>query len=58
MIRVFEQRRGLRTGCLEKIAFENGWIDRSALLASAEIQGNSEYGENLRERAAAGDNRA
>ncbi len=58
LIRVFEQPQGFRIGCLQEIAFENGWIDRSAWLASAEIQGNSEYGENLRELAAAGDSRS
>ena len=55
---MFEQLQGLRIGCLQEIAFENGWIDRSALLASAEFQGESEYGKYLRELAAKGDNRA
>jgi glucose-1-phosphate thymidylyltransferase len=51
LIRVFEQRQGLRIGCLEEIAFENGWIDRDELLKSAEVQGKSEYGRYLRELA-------
>ena len=51
LIRVFEQRQGLRIGCLEEIAFENGWIDRAELLKSAEFQGKSEYGQYLRELA-------
>jgi glucose-1-phosphate thymidylyltransferase len=55
--RVFEQLQGLRIGCLQEIAFENGWTDRGALLASAESQGKSEYGEYLRELATAGDSR-
>ncbi|MBL8770961.1 MAG: glucose-1-phosphate thymidylyltransferase RfbA [Phenylobacterium sp.] len=54
LIRVFEQRQGLRIGCLEEIAFENGWIDRSELLKSAEVQGKSEYGRYLRELAGRG----
>lgn len=54
LIRVFEQRQGLRIGCLEEIAFENGWIDRSELLKSAEVQGKSEYGRYLRELATRG----
>jgi glucose-1-phosphate thymidylyltransferase len=52
LIRVFEQRQGLRIGCLEEIAFESGWIDRGELLKSAEFQGKSEYGRYLKELAA------
>ena len=52
LIRVFEQRQGLRIGCLEEIAFENGWIDRADLLRASEAQGKSEYGRYLRELAA------
>jgi glucose-1-phosphate thymidylyltransferase len=52
LIRVFEQRQGLRIGCLEEIAFENGWIDQGELMKSAEFQGKSEYGRYLRELAA------
>ena len=48
LIRTFEQRQGLRIGCLEEIAFENGWIDRAALLKQAEVQAKSEYGQYLR----------
>jgi glucose-1-phosphate thymidylyltransferase len=54
LIRVFEQRQGLRIGCLEEIAFENGWIDKAELLKSAEVQGKSEYGKYLRELAGRG----
>jgi glucose-1-phosphate thymidylyltransferase len=48
LIRTYEQRQGLRIGCLEEIAFENGWIDREALLRQAEVQAKSEYGQYLR----------
>jgi glucose-1-phosphate thymidylyltransferase len=51
LIRVFEQRQGLRIGCLEEIAFENGWIDHDALMKSAQTQGKSEYGRYLTELA-------
>ncbi|MBW8812410.1 MAG: glucose-1-phosphate thymidylyltransferase RfbA [Caulobacterales bacterium] len=51
LIRTYEQRQGLRIGCLEEIAFENGWIDRAELLKSAEVQAKSEYGRYLRELA-------
>lgn len=48
LIRTYEQRQGLRIGCLEEIAFENGWIGRDELLKQAEVQGKSEYGKYLR----------
>lgn len=48
LIRTYEQRQGLRIGCLEEIAFENGWIDREALLKQADVQAKSEYGQYLR----------
>ncbi len=51
LIRTYEQRQGLRIGCLEEIAFENGWIDREALLRQANVQAKSEYGKYLRELA-------
>ena len=51
LIRTFEQRQGLRIGCLEEIAYENGWIDRAALLKQADVQAKSEYGKYLRELA-------
>ncbi|MGA0603404.1 glucose-1-phosphate thymidylyltransferase RfbA [Caulobacter sp. KR2-114] len=30
-VRTIEERQGLRIGCLEEIAFQNGWIDRAQL---------------------------
>jgi glucose-1-phosphate thymidylyltransferase len=54
LIRTYEQRQGLRIGCLEEIAFENGWITRDELLKSAEVQAKSEYGKYLRELAGRG----
>lgn len=54
LIRTFEQRQGLRIGCLEEIAFNNGWIDRTELMKQADVQAKSEYGRYLRELAMAG----
>jgi glucose-1-phosphate thymidylyltransferase len=51
LIRTYEQRQGLRIGCLEEIAFENGWIDREELARQAQAQGKSEYGRYLKELA-------
>jgi glucose-1-phosphate thymidylyltransferase len=51
LIRTFEQRQGLRIGCLEEIAYQHGWIDRAQLMRLAETQAKSEYGRYLRELA-------
>ncbi|MEO8113488.1 MAG: glucose-1-phosphate thymidylyltransferase RfbA [Phenylobacterium sp.] len=51
LIRTFEQRQGLRIGCLEEIAFHQGWIGREQLLAIAGAQAKSEYGQYLRQLA-------
>lgn len=51
LIRTYEQRQGLRIGCLEEIAFENGWISREELEKQGEAQGKSEYGRYLRDLA-------
>ncbi|WP_421935930.1 glucose-1-phosphate thymidylyltransferase RfbA [Phenylobacterium sp.] len=51
LIRTYEQRQGLRIGCLEEIAFENGWISRDELMKQGDAQGKSEYGRYLRDLA-------
>jgi glucose-1-phosphate thymidylyltransferase len=51
LIRTFEQRQGLRIGCLEEIAFHQGWIDREQLIALSQRMAKSEYGKYLRELA-------
>ena len=51
LIRTFEQRQGLRIGCIEEIAFQQGWIDAAQLRRLAEAQAKSEYGRYLRELA-------
>ncbi|WP_309092443.1 glucose-1-phosphate thymidylyltransferase RfbA [Phenylobacterium sp.] len=51
LIRTFEQRQGLRIGCLEEIAYLNGWIGREELIKVADLQAKSEYGKYLRELA-------
>ena len=38
-VRTIEARQGLRLGCVEEIAFQNGWIDRDALKALAKQSG-------------------
>jgi glucose-1-phosphate thymidylyltransferase len=51
LIRTFEQRQGLRIGCIEEIAYQQGWIDARQLRALADAQAKSEYGAYLRELA-------
>jgi glucose-1-phosphate thymidylyltransferase len=51
LIRTFEQRQGLRIGCIEEIAFRQGWIDAAQLAALGRSQAKSEYGRYLRELA-------
>jgi len=38
-VRTIEERQGLRLGCVEEIAFLNGWIDRDQLRALAKASG-------------------
>jgi glucose-1-phosphate thymidylyltransferase len=47
LIRTLEQRQGLRIGCLEEIAYRQGWIDTAQLAALGGRQGKSEYGQYL-----------
>ena len=46
-VRTLQSRQGLQTGCLEEIAFENGWISRDALRALAEPLQKNGYGAYL-----------
>jgi glucose-1-phosphate thymidylyltransferase len=51
LIRTFEQRQGLRIGCIEEIAYRQGWIDSAQLARLGEALKKSEYGQYLRELA-------
>jgi glucose-1-phosphate thymidylyltransferase len=46
-IQVVEERQGLKIGCLEEIAWEQGWIDDDQLRALAAPLERSGYGEYL-----------
>jgi glucose-1-phosphate thymidylyltransferase len=43
-VRTLEQRQGLQTGCLEEIAFEQGWIDAEQVRARARLFAKNAYG--------------
>lgn len=46
-VRTLENRQGLQTGCLEEIAYEQGWISRADLAARAELFAKNGYGAYL-----------
>ena len=46
-VRVMEDRTGTKVGCLEEIAWRNGWITTDHLIALAEPLLKSGYGEYL-----------
>jgi glucose-1-phosphate thymidylyltransferase len=46
-IQTIEDRQGLKIACLEEIALQKGFIDRSSFLASARRYANSAYGAYL-----------
>ncbi len=46
-VRVIEARQGQKIGCIEEVAWRNGWIDDDALLALAAPLRKSGYGDYL-----------
>tara|TARA_E500000178_G_scaffold161800_1_gene161387 strand:+ start:150 stop:1025 length:876 start_codon:yes stop_codon:yes gene_type:complete len=49
-IQTIEKRQGLKVGCLEEIAYENGLISKKELLKQAQKLQNTIYGDYLSER--------
>jgi glucose-1-phosphate thymidylyltransferase len=47
-VRTIQHRTGYKIACLEEIAFEKGWLNRSELLSTADALKNTEYGRYLR----------
>jgi glucose-1-phosphate thymidylyltransferase len=47
-VRTIEHRQGIKIACLEEIAFRQGFIDRDAVLQSAQSMGTNEYSGYLR----------
>ncbi|MEX2518932.1 MAG: glucose-1-phosphate thymidylyltransferase RfbA [Paracoccaceae bacterium] len=50
-VRTIERRQGLKIGCPEEIAFDQGWIDADALRALAKPLLKTEYGRYLMRQA-------
>lgn len=46
-IQTIEKRQGAKVGCLEEIAFENGWISKENVISSAKVFKNNGYGDYL-----------
>ncbi len=46
-IRTVEERQGLKIGCIEEIAYSNGWINKDQLVVLAESLMKSGYGSYL-----------
>lgn len=47
-VHMIEKRQGIKISSPEEIAYRNGWIDKEALLESAEKYGKSPYGLHLK----------
>lgn len=47
-VRVVQARAGIQIAALEEIAYNNSWITKEQLLASAEKYGKSPYGQHLK----------
>ncbi len=47
-VEVIEERQGLKIGCIEEIAYRNGFIGKEELLKAADKLGKSGYGVYLR----------
>lgn len=47
-VQVVEERQGLKIGCIEEIAYHNGFIDKMQLLKLAAEYGNNDYGHYLK----------
>ena len=48
-IQAIEERQGLKVGCLQEIAWSNGWITTEEFRREAEAAGKSSYGDYLKE---------
>ncbi|HEX5843789.1 MAG TPA: glucose-1-phosphate thymidylyltransferase RfbA [Pseudomonas sp.] len=46
-VQTIEHRQGLKVACLEEIAYQQGWIDKTQLLKQAELFGKTGYGQYL-----------
>jgi glucose-1-phosphate thymidylyltransferase len=52
-VRTIQHRAGLQVGCLEEVAFQNGWLGSDQLARRAHELGNGRYAQYLRDLALA-----
>ena len=46
-VKMIEEHQGLKVSCVEEIAFNNNWISKEELLATAEPMKKNQYGQHL-----------
>ncbi len=46
-VETIEARQGIQVGCIEEIAWRNGWIDDAAILRAGESMAKNPYGQYL-----------
>lgn len=46
-VATIENKTGLMIGCIEEIAYRNGWITRDELIGLAKVYGKTDYGKYL-----------
>ena len=46
-VKMIEEHQGLKIGCLEEIAYKNGWITAENLKQQAELMSKNQYGQHL-----------
>ena len=47
-VNTIEKRQGLKIGCIEEVAYRNGWIGKKDLLKISNNYKNNQYGEYLK----------
>ena len=47
-VKMIEKRQGIKISAPEEIAYSNGWITKEQLMDSAELYGQSPYGDHLK----------
>jgi glucose-1-phosphate thymidylyltransferase len=47
-VKIIEERQGLKIGCLEEIAYRNGWLNKKGLEREIQKYAKSSYGEYLK----------
>ena len=46
-VETIQTRQGYKIGCLEEIAFHNGWLSKEEIISSGQALGKTEYGQYL-----------